>query len=79
MRDRAWKVFKFYVGLRAKDNFPINTNLLLMFLSADGLTEDPELDCHSVCTNYLETIYPFSTDLFTQFRRHSDVEELGFL
>lgn len=75
----AWKVFKFDAGLRAKDNFPINTNLLLMFISADGFTEDPELDCSSVCKNYLETIYSFSTHLFTQFQRHSAVDVIGFL
>ena len=63
--------FKFDVGLSAKDNFPINTNLLLILLSAEVLTEDPELDSRSVCTNYLETIYLFSTYLFTQFQRHS--------
>lgn len=58
---------------------PINTNLLVMFISVDGLTADPELDCSSVCTNYLGTIYSFSTHLFTQLQRHSKVEVTCFL
>lgn len=29
--------------------FAININSLLMFISVDGLTAEPELDCSSVC------------------------------
>lgn len=67
-RTAAWKVFKFDAGLRAKDNLPINTNLFLMFISAEALTEDLELDWSSVRKNYLEIIDSFLSHLFTQFQ-----------
>lgn len=39
-----------------------------MFISAEALTEDLELDWSSVCKNYLEIIDSFLSHLFTQFQ-----------
>lgn len=77
--NKAWNFSNSMLGWGQRTICPINTNLLLMFISVDGLTADPELDCSSVCKNYLGTISSFSTHLFTQLQRHSNVEVICFL